>query len=50
LGVVVLVEHEIVGVGWRKWLTTMSRDGGGGLAAVPSGEEAEERKCSRVRE
>jgi hypothetical protein len=39
-----------VGVGRRRWLTTVSRDGGGGLAAVPSGEEAEGRKCGRLRE
>jgi hypothetical protein len=37
----VLVEHGIAGVGRRRWLTTVSRDGGGGLAAVLSREEVE---------
>jgi hypothetical protein len=32
--VVVLMEHGIVGVGRRRWLTTASRDGGGEVAAV----------------
>jgi hypothetical protein len=45
----VLVEHGIVGAARRRWLTAVSRDGGGGLAAVLSGEEAEGRNCGRVR-
>jgi hypothetical protein len=49
VGVVVTVEHGIVGVGQQRWLTTVSRAGGGGLVAVPSGEEAKGRKCGRVR-
>jgi hypothetical protein len=39
------VEHGIAGMGWRRWLTTVSRDDGGGLAVVPSGEEAEGRNA-----
>jgi hypothetical protein len=37
------VEHEIAGVGRRRWLTVVRRDCGGGLAAVPSEEEEEGR-------
>jgi hypothetical protein len=33
------VEHGIAGVGRRRSLTMVSRDGGEGLAVVPSGEE-----------
>jgi hypothetical protein len=46
--VLVPVEHGIVGVGRRRWLTTVSRAGGGAVATVPSGEEAEEAKCDRA--
>jgi hypothetical protein len=40
------VEHGIAGVARRSWLTTVSRDGGGGLAVVPSGEEAKGRNAA----
>jgi hypothetical protein len=39
------VGHGIAGVGRQRWLMTVSRDGGGGLAAVPSGEEGEGRNA-----
>jgi hypothetical protein len=48
-GIVVPVEHGIVGVGRRRWLTTVSRDGAGGLAAVPEQRRSRGAKCGRVR-
>jgi hypothetical protein len=47
--VAVSMEHGIVGVGWRRWLTTASRTAAEWWRQWSSGEEAEEVKCGRVR-
>jgi hypothetical protein len=42
-------KHRVADVGRRSWLTAASIEWGDGLAAVLSGEEAEEAKCGHAR-
>jgi hypothetical protein len=42
-------KHRVADVGRRSWLTAASKECGGGLAAVLSGEGAKEVKCGHAR-